>query len=161
MQADHAMSPELALAPRPLARDRRDAWGPFLRTMARVGVNTFGGPVAQIGFMHKVAVEQRRWLSDGQFVHLLNFANVLPGPEALEIAIHLGYLRGGIAAGVLFIWPGFVALTALAWVYESYGHVAGVAGFLDGVRPVAMALVAAAAVRISKKALKGPLSYVM
>ncbi|HET8542123.1 MAG TPA: chromate transporter [Anaeromyxobacter sp.] len=153
------------LAPRPLPRDERDPWPGFLRTMAWVGLNTFGGPVAQIGFMHRVAVEERRWLADGQFVHLLNFANVLPGPEALEIAIHLGYLRrgilGGIAAGVLFIWPGFVALTALAWVYTSYGHVAGVAGFLDGVRPVAMALVAAAAIRISRKVLKGRLSYVL
>jgi chromate transporter len=154
-----------ALAPSPLSRGERDPWPAFLRTMAWVGLNTFGGPVAQIGFMHRLAVEQRHWLTDGQFVHLLNFANVLPGPEALEIAIHLGYLRrgvlGGIAAGVLFIWPGFVALTALAWVYESYGSVAGVAGFLDGVRPVAMALVAAAAVRISRKALKGRLSYVL
>ena len=113
--------------------------------------------------MHKVAVEEQRWLSDGQFVHLLNFANVIPGPEALEIAIHLGYLRrgiaGGIAAGLLFIWPGFVTLTALAWAYRTYGHIAGIAGFLDGVRPVAIALVAAAALRISKRALKGTLSY--
>lgn len=165
MDRDHATSPELALAPRPVPREERDAWGPFLRTMASIGLNSFGGPVAQIGFMHKVAVEQRRWLTDGQFVHLLDFANVLPGPEALEIAIHLGYLRrgvaGGIAAGILFIWPGFVALTSLGWIYHSYGHVAGIAGFLDGVRPVAMALVAAAAVRISRKALRGPLSYAL
>ena len=163
MEPDRATLPELALAPRPLARDGRDAWGTFLRTMAWVGLNTFGGPVAQIGFMHKVAVEEKRWLSDGQFVHLLNFANVIPGPEALEIAIHLGYLRrgiaGGVAAGLLFIWPGFVTLTILAWVYQTYGHVPAIAGFLDGVRPVAIALVAAAAVRISKRALKGRLSY--
>lgn len=164
MEALHDTA-DSALAPHPLPRAERDPWPAFLRTMAWVGLNTFGGPVAQIGFMHKVAVEQRRWLTDGQFVHLLNFANVLPGPEALEIAIHLGYLRrgvlGGIAAGLLFIWPGFVALTALAWIYESYGSMAAVAGFLDGVRPVAMALVAAAAVRISRKALKGRLSYVL
>ncbi len=164
---DHASATpgEPALAPRPLPREQRDAWGPFLRTMGWVGLNSFGGPVAQIGFMHRVSVEQRRWLSDGQFVHLLDFANVLPGPEALELAIHLGYLRrgvaGGIAAGVLFIWPGLVTLTALAWVYESYGRLPAVAGFLDGVRPVAMALVAAAAIRISRRALRGRLSYVV
>jgi chromate transporter len=160
---DGASLADPALAPRPLAPDERDAWGPFLRTMAWIGLNTFGGPVAQIGFMHKVAVEEKRWLSDGQFVHLLNFANVIPGPEALEIAIHLGYLRrgiaGGIAAGLLFIWPGFATLTALAWAYQTYGHIAAIAGFLDGVRPVAIALVAAAAVRISKRALRGRLSY--
>lgn len=162
MDPDRA-TPEPALAPRPLARHDRDAWGDFLRTMAWVGVNTFGGPVAQIGFMHKVAVEQKRWLSDGQFVHLLDFANVIPGPEALELAIHLGYLRrgvaGGVAAGLLFIWPGFVTLTALAWAYQTYGHVPAIAGFLDGVRPVAIALVAAAALRISRRALAGRLSY--
>lgn len=165
MDLHDASTPEDALAPRPLPAGARDRWPGFLRTMGWVGLNSFGGPIAQIGFMHRVAVEQRRWVSDGQFVHLLNFANVLPGPEALELAIHLGYLRrgplGGIAAGLPFIWPGFVALTALAWVYRSYGEVAGVAGFLDGVRPVAMALVAAAAVRISRKALAGRLSYVL
>jgi chromate transporter len=165
MSVDDATSPERALAPRPLPAGERDAWRPFLRTMGWIGLNTFGGPVAQIGFMHKVAVEERRWLGDRQFVHLLDFANVLPGPEALEIAIHLGYLRrgvwGGIAAGLLFIWPGFVTLTVLAWAYETYGRLGAVAGFLDGVRPVAMALVAAAAVRISRKALRGGLSYVL
>ena len=165
MANDHVTTAGRTLAPRPLARDQRDDWDPFLRTMAWVGLNTFGGPVAQIGFMHKVAVEQKRWLTDEQFVHLLNFANVIPGPEALEIAIHLGYLRrgiaGGIAAGLLFIWPGFVTLTLLAWAYRTYGHLPAIAGFLDGVRPVAIALVAAAAVRISKKALKGWLSYVV
>lgn len=80
--------------------------------MFRVGLASFGGPVAQIGGMHRVAVEERNWLSDGQFVHLLDFAHVLSGPEALEIAIHPGYLkrgvRGRVAAGVLFVWPGLV-----------------------------------------------------
>jgi chromate transporter len=161
----NATTSELALAPRPLARGRRDPWGPFLRTMAWVGLNTFGGPVAQIGFMHTVAVREKRWLSDEQFVHLLNFANVIPGPEALELAIHLGYLRrgiaGGIAAGLLFIWPGFVTLTILAWAYQTYGQVPAIAGFLDGVRPVAIGVVAAAAIHISKRALTGRLSYVL
>lgn len=152
-----------ALAPRPLPPSERDPWPSFLRTMAWVGINTFGGPVAQIGVMQRVAVEQRHWLTDAQFIHLINFAHILPGPEALEVAIHLGYLRrgvlGGIAAGLLFIWPGFVSLTALAWVYRTYGHLAAVDGFLGGVRPVAMALVAAAAVRLSRRALRGGLSY--
>jgi chromate transporter len=165
MASDRATTPELALAPRPLPRGKRDPWDSFLRTMGWVGLNTFGGPVAQIGFMHKVAVKEKRWLSDEQFVHLLNFANVIPGPEALELAIHLGYLRrgiaGGIAAGLLFIWPGFVTLTILAWVYRTYGHVPAIGGFMDGVRPVAIGVVAAAAVQISRRALKGRLSYVV
>ncbi len=130
-----------------------------------VGINSFGGPVAQIGVMHKEAVEKRKWLTDEQFVHLLNFANVLPGPEALEISIHLGYIRrgirGGIVSGLLFVWPGFVSLTVLAWIYHRYGHVPGVTGFLNGIRPIALALVAAAAVRLSGRSLKGGLSYLL
>jgi chromate transporter len=131
--------------------------------MAWIGLNTFGGPVAQIGVMHREAVERRRWLTDGEFVHLLNFANVLPGPEALEIAIHLGYLRrgvgGGIAAGLLFIWPGLVSLTALGWLYVEYGDLRAVSGVLGGVRPVAVALIAFAVVRLSTRALKGYVAY--
>ncbi|TAJ80641.1 chromate transporter, partial [bacterium] len=83
-------------APLPLPPDQREPWPSFLGSMFWVGINSFGGPVAQIGVMHQEAVEKRKWLTDTQFVHLLNFANVLPGPEALEIAIHLGYIRRGI-----------------------------------------------------------------
>lgn len=148
-----------SLAPRPLAPGDRDPWPSFLRTFGWVGLNTFGGPVAQIGVMHQLAVGDRKWLSEGQFVHLLNFANILPGPEALELAIHLGYLRrgllGGVAAGLLFIWPGFVSLTALAWVYSTFGHVWFVDGVLDGIRPIAVALIAAAVMRLATKSLKG------
>jgi chromate transporter len=104
-------------------------------------------------------------VTDGEFVHLLNFANVLPGPEALELAIHLGYLRrgvaGGIAAGLLFIWPGFVSLTLLGWLYVEYGSVGAVTALLDGVRPVAVALIASAAVRLSTKALKGGVAHAL
>lgn len=149
----------LALAPKPLPPDQREPWGSFLHSMFWVGMNTFGGPVAQIGVMHQEAVEKRRWLTDGQFMHLLNFANVLSGSEALEIAIHLGYLRrdvaGGIAAGLLFIWPGFVTLTALAWGYERFGEIESVGAFLEGVRPIAVALLVLAALRLALKTLKG------
>jgi chromate transporter len=154
-----------ALAPRPLPPDQREPWRSFLATMAWVGVNTFGGPVAQIGVMQRECVEKRRWLSDGEFVHLLNFANIIPGPEALEIAIHLGYLRrgmaGGIVAGLLFIWPGFVSLTLLGWLYARFGQLPGILAALDGIRPVALALVAAAAVRLSARSLKGGVSYAL
>ncbi|HEY3177162.1 MAG TPA: chromate transporter [Candidatus Polarisedimenticolia bacterium] len=153
------------VAPRPLPPEEREPWGSFLRSMFRVGVNTFGGPVAQIGVMHKEAVETLRWVADAQFVHLLDFANILPGPEALEIAIHLGYLRrgvrGGIVAGLLFILPGFVSLTALAWMYHRYGQVPAVTAFLDGIRPIALALIATAAVRLSGRSLKVGLSYLL
>jgi chromate transporter len=157
--------PTAVLAPRPLPPAAREPWPTFLRSMLHVGLNTFGGPVAQIGVMHQEAVEKRRWLTDGEFVHLLNFANVLPGPEALEIAIHLGYLRrgvwGGIVAGLLFIGPGFVTLTALGWLYVHFGHLAAIGATLDGIRPMAVALIAFAALRISLRALKGLHAYAL
>lgn len=150
--------------PRPLPPEQRDGWPAFLRTFARIGLNSFGGPVAQIGVMHREAVDHQRWLSDAQFTHLLNFANVLPGPEALELCIHLGYLRrgvaGGIAAGLLFIWPGFLSLTLLAWLYLERGQTQWARAALDGIQPAAMALVAFAAYRLGRRALKGPWALV-
>jgi chromate transporter len=128
--------------------------------MLRIGLNSFGGPVAQIGFMHREAVEKRGWLTDAQFLNLVAFANVLPGPEALEVAIHLGLLRrgraGGVVAGLFFVLPGFAALTLLAWVYVAFGRVAAVEAFLDGVRPVAAALLGFAAVRFGTRSVTSP-----
>jgi chromate transporter len=145
--------------PRPLPAAEREPWPRFLRIMAWIGLNSFGGPIAQLGVMHREFVERHAWLTDAQFVHLLNFANVIPGPEALELCIHAGYLRrgvwGGVVAGMLFIWPGFVSLTLLGWIYVEYGHWTWIEATLDGIRPVALALVAAAAIRISRKALQG------
>ena len=112
--------------------------------MGRVSAHSFGGPVAQIGVMHQEAVERRKWVSEAEFLRLLDFANLLPGPEALELAIHLGALRrglaGGIVAGLLFIAPGFASLTLLAWIYVRWGEVPALAALLDGIRPVATAL---------------------
>ncbi len=145
--------------PQPLPPAERDPWPAFLRTMAWIGVNSFGGPVAQIGVMREIAVEQRRWLSDAEFLNVMSFANALPGPEALEIVIHLGRLRrgiaGGIVAGLLFIAPGFLSLAGLAFVYQTWGQLPAIEGFLDGVRPVAAALVVFAVLRLAGKALRG------
>ncbi len=150
---------EPAPVPSPLPPQRRDPWSSLAGAMFRIGFNSFGGPVAQIGFMHREAVERRGWLTGEQFLHLVSFANVLPGPEALEVAIHLGYLRrgrlGAIVAGLLFVWPGFVALTALGWIYVTFGKLDAVEAFLDGVRPVAAALLAFAAFRFAKRAVRG------
>lgn len=162
----HADAPTRSeTAPQPLPAHARDPWPGFLRAMAWIGLNSFGGPVAQLGVMHAEVVEKRKWLSDGQFVHLLNFANVLPGPEALEVAIHLGYLRrgvpGGIVAGLLFVLPGFVSLSLLAWLYVAYGRLEAVGAVLEGIRPVGMALIAASALRISAKTLSGGFAYLL
>jgi chromate transporter len=125
----------------------------------KLGWLAFGGPVGQIGLMHLQVVERQKWLDEEEFVRTLNFCHVLPGPEALQLAIFIGYKKGGYAggalAGVLFVLPGFITLTGLAWIYVHYGASKQVLGVLWGFRPVGLALVLAALVRISKAALKG------
>lgn len=127
----------------------------------KLGWLAFGGPVGQIGLMHLDVVERRRWLSEEEFVRALNFCHVLPGPEALQLAIYIGYKQrgylAGALAGVLFIVPGYITLTALAWIYVRYGKTPEVLGVLWGFRPVGLALLLAALVRISRAALKGAL----
>jgi chromate transporter len=125
----------------------------------RLGWLAFGGPVGQIGLMHLDVVERRRWLDEDEFLRALNFSHVLPGPEALQLAIYIGYKKGGvwagILAGVLFIMPGYITLTGLAWIYVRFGKSPEVLGVLWGFRPVGLALLLAALVRISRAALKG------
>ncbi len=125
----------------------------------KLGWLAFGGPVGQIGLMHLQLVERRRWISEDEFVRALNFCHLLPGPEALQLVIYVGYKKAGylagVLAGVLFILPGFVTLTALAWIYVHFGKTPQVLGVLWGFRPVGLALLLAALVRISRAALKG------
>jgi chromate transporter len=87
----------------------------------RVALLSFGGPAGQIAVMHRIVVEERRWISEARFLHALNYCHLLPGPEAQQLAIYIGWLmhktRGGLAAGVLFVVPGVVALMALSWIY--------------------------------------------
>ena len=126
----------------------------------KLGWLAFGGPVGQIGLMHLQVVERQKWLDEEEFVRALNFCHVLPGPEALQLAIYIGYKKGGYlagaVAGILFILPGFITLTALAWIYVRFGKTPQVLGVLWGFRPVGLALLLAALVRISRATLKGP-----
>ena len=125
----------------------------------KLGWLAFGGPVGQIGLMHLEVVERRRWLSEEEFVRALNFCHVLPGPEALQLAIYLGWKQrgylGGALAGLLFLMPGFITLTVLAALYVRFGKHPVLLGVLWGFRPVGLALLLAALVRISRAALKG------
>jgi chromate transporter len=124
----------------------------------RIGWLAFGGPVAQLGLMHDECVERRGWLEDADFVRALNFVHVLPGPEASQMAILIGWrvlgVPGGVIAGVLFISPGILTLSALAAIYVRYGSRPELLGVLSGFRPVALALLAAAMLRLSKAALR-------
>src|SRR5258706_7316056 len=115
--------------------------------------------------MHLEVVERRKWIDEEEFVRALNFCHVLPGPEALQLAIYIGYKKGrylgGLLAGVLFILPGFITLTAIAWTYVRFGKSPQVLGVLWGFRPVGLALLLAALVRISRAALKGPFAVAL
>jgi len=141
------------------ARASSISWRELVGYFARLGWLAFGGPVGQIGLMHLQVVERKKWIGEAEFLRILNFCHILPGPEALQLAIYLGYRKkryaGGIVAGLLFIFPGFVTLTALAWIYLRYGATREVLGVLWGFRPVGLALLVAALVRIGRAALKG------
>src|SRR5688572_12693230 len=124
----------------------------------RVAALSFGGPAGQIAVMHRILVEEKRWISESRFLHALNYCMLLPGPEAQQLATYIGWLMhgtaGGIVAGTLFILPGVASILALSIVYAGYGHVPVVAGAFFGLAPAVMAVVVEAVVRIGKRALK-------
>ena len=101
------------------------------RVWLRVATLSFGGPAGQIAVMHKIVVEEKRWVSENRFLHALNYCMLLPGPEATQLAIYVGWMLhrtwGGIVAGVLFVLPSLFILIALSWVYVAYGHVLWIA----------------------------------
>ena len=123
----------------------------------KLGFISFGGPAGQISMMHQELVEKRRWISEGRFLHALNYTMVLPGPEAQQLATYIGWLMhgvwGGIAAGVLFVLPSLFILSGLTWIYLAYGNVPAVEGVLYGIKPAVTAIVLFAAYRIGSKAL--------
>ena len=129
----------------------------------KLGFISFGGPAGQIAMMHQELVEKRRWISEHRFLHALNYCMLLPGPEAIQLAIYIAWLMHGIAgavvAGVLFFLPAFVLLSSLAAVYLAWGNVPLVAGIFYGIKPAVVAVVLFAAWRIGAKALKNELLY--
>jgi chromate transporter len=124
----------------------------------KLGFISFGGPAGQIALMHAELVEKRRWISEQRFLHALNYCMVLPGPEATQLAVYIGWLMhrtwGGIIASTLFVLPSLAILVALSWVYVAFGHVPLVAGVLYGIKPAVVAIVLAAAWRIGSRTLK-------
>ncbi|HET6617416.1 MAG TPA: chromate efflux transporter, partial [Gemmatimonadota bacterium] len=122
---------------------------------------SFGGPAGQIAIMHQELVERRRWISEGRFLHALNYCMLLPGPEAQQLATYIGWLkhgwRGGLLAGGLFILPGVVSILLLSILYAGFGHVPLVEAIFYGVKPAVLAIVVQALVRIGRRALAGTL----
>jgi len=122
-----------------------------------ISLRTFGGPAGQIAVMHDELVEKRRWIGEQRFLHALSFCTLLPGPEAQQLAIYLGWLlngtAGGLIAGILFVIPGYIALMALSAIYAQWGETVGIAAVFAGLGPAVLAIVAQALRRIGKRAL--------
>ncbi len=130
-----------------------------------MAVQSFGGPAGQIAVMHRIVVEEKRWVDESRFLHALGFCTFLPGPEAQQLATYLGWslhgTRGGLAAGTLFVLPGFVAVLALSLVYVTLGELPAVAALFFGIKAAVLALVLEAAVRIGRRVLAGALQRVV
>jgi chromate transporter len=135
------------------------------RVWARVALLSFGGPAGQIAVMHRILVDERKWISEGRFLHALNFCMLLPGPEAQQLATYIGWLmhgtRGGLVAGLLFILPGIVAIMALSWLYAAFGNSGLVVALFFGVKAAVLAIVVEAVIRIARRALKSPTLVVL
>jgi chromate transporter len=133
------------------------------RVWLRIGCLSFGGPAGQIALMHREVVEERRWVSETRFLHALNFCTLLPGPEAMQLATYLGWLmhgvRGGVAAGLLFVLPGALVLLALSLVYAAFGDVPAVSALFLGLKSAVLVLVIEALLKVGRRALKGGVAW--
>jgi len=143
-------------AVQPSAVSLREAFAVWLR----VALLSFGGPAGQIAVMHKILVEEKRWISDGRFLHALNYCMLLPGPEAQQLATYVGWLMhgtaGGLMAGGLFILPGIVAIMVLSYIYALFGSAGFVAALFFGLKTSVLAIVMQAVLRVGKRALRNP-----
>ncbi|TCR63699.1 chromate efflux transporter [Bosea sp. BK604] len=129
-----------------------------LRVWAKIGVLSFGGPAGQIAMMHKELVEERRWIGEQRFLHALNYCMLLPGPEAQQLAVYIGWLMhrtlGGLIAGLFFVLPGALVMLCLSILYVLYRHVPLIDGIFFGIKAAVLAVVIEAGLRISRRALK-------
>jgi len=151
-------APTIAVPSRPTFAEALVVW-------ARIGLLSFGGPAGQIALMHRELVEERRWISEARFLHALNYCMLLPGPEAQQLAVYIGWLLhrtpGGMAAGMLFVLPGFFVILALSTLYALYRELPTVDAALFGLKAAVVAIVVEAVVRIARRALAGWLSYLI
>jgi chromate transporter len=144
---------------------RTVAFAEAFRFWVKLGFISFGGPAGQIAIMHRELVDRRRWISEERFLHALNYCMLLPGPEAQQLAIYIGWLLhrtwGGIVAGAFFVIPSIFILLALSYVYAAYGNLPAVAGVLAGFKPVVVAIVVEAVLKIGGRALKRRAHFVV
>src|SRR4051794_22488957 len=134
------------------------SFGEALRVWLRVAALSFGGPAGQIAVMHRIIVDEKRWIGESRFLHALSYCTLLPGPEAQQLATYIGWLmhrtRGGIMAGALFVLPGIIAIMVLSIIYAGWGKVGVVAALFFGLKSAVLAVVLQAVVRIGSRALK-------
>ena len=149
--------------PRGVSKDGGDVRMPTFteafRVWLRIGLLSFGGPAGQIALMHKEVIEIRHWIGERRFLHALNFCTLLPGPEAQQLATYLGWLmhgvKGGVAAGVIFVLPGAVVMLALSLIYALAGQVPAIDALFFGLKSAVLVLVIEALMRVGRRALKG------
>jgi len=146
-----------AAVPLPGAVSFREA----VRVWTRIGLLSFGGPAGQVALMHRELIEKRHWVDEAQFLHALNYCMLLPGPEAQQLAIYIGWLmhrtRGGLAAGILFVLPGFFAILALSLLYAGFSDRPPVAALFFGLKAAVLAIVVDAVIRIGRRTLRNRL----
>lgn len=131
----------------------------------KLGFISFGGPTGQIAILHAELVEKRQWITEGRFLHALNYCMLLPGPEATQLATYIGWLmhktRGAVLAGALFVLPSAFMLWALSWFYVKFGQVPWVAAMFYGLKPAVLGIVAAAGLRIARRALSNEVMWAL
>lgn len=137
---------------------RSPSFAEAFRTWAKIGLLSFGGPAGQIAMMHRIVVDEKKWISEPQFLHALNFCMLLPGPEAQQTATYIGWLlhrwKGGLAAGLLFILPGLAVILSLSTIYVLWREIPLISGLFFGLQAAVLAIVFEAVQRIARRAIK-------
>jgi chromate transporter len=149
---------EVAAGKAPAAYDHGVPFAEAMKVWARVAALSFGGPAGQIAVMHRIIVEEKKWIGEQRFLQAFNYCTLLPGPEAQQLAIYIGWLmhktKGGLVAGTLFVLPGLLAIMALSWIYVLLGKVPLVQGLFFGLKAAVLVIVIEAVLRVGKRALK-------
>jgi len=131
----------------------------------KLGFISFGGPTGQIAVMHNELVEKKKWISEARFLHALNYCMLLPGPEAQQLATYVGWLLhktwGGVVAGAFFVIPSIFILWGLSYIYVTFGNLPWIAAIFYGLKPAVLAIVAAAVIRIGRRALKNEVMWTL
>src|SRR5215217_9585157 len=139
------------------------SFGEFIKVWAKIGCINFGGPAGQIAMMHRIVVDEKKWVEEQRFLHALNFCMLLPGPEAQKLATYIGWLlhgvRGGLVSGILFVLPGALVMLGLSLLYALGRGVPLIDGALFGIKAAVLVIVLEALWRIGKRALKTSVMY--